>query len=45
MIKRCINPLSKAYKNYSVRMIFVCERWLKFENFLGNMGERRKELA
>jgi len=40
MIKRCTNEKCKAYKNYGGRGIRVCERWLKFENFLADMGER-----
>lgn len=40
MIYRCSNPGSPAYKYYGGRGIKVCKRWLKFENFLEDMGER-----
>lgn len=40
MIKRCQNPNYKRYKDYRGRGITVCDRWLKFENFLEDMGER-----
>lgn len=40
MKQRCINPLTPAYKNYGGRGISICERWLLFENFLTDMGER-----
>jgi len=39
MIERCRNPNNKAYPNYGGRGITVCKRWLKFENFLTDMGE------
>jgi ribosome-binding protein aMBF1 (putative translation factor) len=35
MIERC-----KPNKQYGKLGITVCERWLKFENFLADMGER-----
>ena len=38
--KRCLSPKCKAFKNYGGRGITICERWLKFENFLLDMGER-----
>lgn len=40
MLYRCRNPKATGYKNYGGRGIAVCERWLKFENFLADMGER-----
>jgi hypothetical protein len=39
MITRCINPNNERYKDYGGRGITVCDRWLKFENFLEDMGE------
>lgn len=40
MLQRCTNPDSNGYKNYGGRGIRVCKRWLKFENFLADMGPR-----
>jgi hypothetical protein len=40
MIQRCTNPNDKDYHYYSGRNIKVCREWLKFENFLQDMGER-----
>lgn len=40
MIGRCTNSRSRAYKHYGGRGITVCDRWLSFENFLADMGER-----
>jgi hypothetical protein len=37
---RCLNPNSLHYKHYGGRGITVCERWMKFENFLADMGDR-----
>jgi predicted SprT family Zn-dependent metalloprotease len=39
MIARCTNPNLKAYKYYGAKGITVFEEWLKFENFLRDMGE------
>lgn len=40
MIGRCRNKNGTAYHHYGGRGIVVCERWLKFENFLEDMGLR-----
>jgi hypothetical protein len=41
MIGRCTNEKDAHHKKYyQDRGITVCERWLSFENFLADMGER-----
>lgn len=40
MISRCTQPSNAGYEYYKRRGIEICERWLKFENFLSDMGER-----
>lgn len=40
MIQRCLNKNNPAYKNYGGRGIKICDRWLTFENFFEDMGER-----
>jgi hypothetical protein len=40
MIARCTNPRSDQYKWYGGRGVSVDERWLDFENFLEDMGQR-----
>lgn len=45
LCSRCNNPNHQKYKNYGGRGIRVCERWLKFENFYVDMGDKPKNLT
>ncbi len=45
MLARCNNPNNPKYARWGGRGITVCERWLKFENFLADMGERPSGLT
>lgn len=40
MTQRCLNKNNPNYTDYGGKGISICERWLKFENFLADMGER-----
>lgn len=40
MKQRCLRDSMPEYYNYGGRGITVCDRWLKFENFLEDMGSR-----
>jgi hypothetical protein len=40
MKDRTLNPKHHAYRSYGGRGITVCERWLTFENFYADMGDR-----
>ncbi|MCA9340178.1 MAG: AP2 domain-containing protein [Candidatus Saccharibacteria bacterium] len=40
MIQRCTNPDNPAYYRYGGRGIAVCSKWMRFEGFLDDMGER-----
>lgn len=42
MIGRCNNPRNARFKDYGGRGISVCSRWMKFENFISDMGARPK---
>lgn len=42
MKSRCFHKSTPLYKNYGGRGITVCDRWLDFNNFLLDMGERPK---
>lgn len=37
---RCCNPKAPNYSEYGGRGITICDRWMKFENFLADMGNR-----
>ena len=40
MKNRCLSKKNKEYKNYGGRGITVCKKWLKFEDFYNDMGEK-----
>ena len=40
MTQRCKNPNDPGFHNYGGRGISVCKRWLKFENFIADMGKK-----
>ena len=36
----CLNSNHERYVHYGGRGITICERWMRFANFLADMGER-----
>ena len=40
MVARCTNPNNQHYKYYGGKGLTVCDRWLDFQNFYLDMGER-----
>lgn len=40
MVRRCTKPNHHAFRLYGGRGITVCNRWLAFENFFADMGDR-----
>lgn len=45
MMNRCFNRKDPSFHHYGGRGITVCERWLDFENFRDDMGERQVGLT
>ncbi len=45
MKQRCLNPNREDYLRYGGRGITVCERWLDFEPFLADMGDKPEGLS
>jgi hypothetical protein len=45
MKRRCLNPNDPAFARYGGRGITVCDRWLCFEHFRDDMGERPHGLS
>lgn len=43
MKQRCFNKNNPRYKDWGGRGIKVCDRWMKFENFLADMGEKPED--
>lgn len=37
MLARCYDPLSKCYASYGGAGVYVCDRWLIFENYLNDL--------
>lgn len=40
MKQRCLNPSSRGWSEYGAKGVKVCDRWLTYENFVSDMGER-----
>jgi hypothetical protein len=45
MKTRCLNNNAPDFDRYGGRGIKICKRWMKFENFLEDMGERPEGLT
>ena len=42
MRQRCLNPKHPSYKNYGGRGISICKRWMSFEAFYADLGDKLK---
>lgn len=45
MKARCMDPLNDKFPMYGGRGIRVCERWMDFENFASDMGDRPAKMT
>lgn len=45
MKARCLTHTDKDFKHYGARGVTLCKRWLKFENFLEDMGKKHGRLT
>lgn len=45
MIQRCYNPKTIGFEYWGGRGIRVCDKWLKFEGFYEDMGEKPPKLT
>lgn len=45
MKQRCLNTNNPKYLDYGGRGIKVCKKWLKFENFYADMGDREPKFS
>lgn len=45
MKERCANKNSASWKYYGARGITFCKRWIRFENFLADMGEKPRGMT
>lgn len=45
MRERCLTPTNGRYHQYGGRGIRICKRWMRFENFVADMGQPQKGLT
>lgn len=45
MLNRCRNSSVRSFKDYGALGVRVCDRWLSFENFISDMGERPEKMS
>lgn len=43
MKSRCLNKNNERYADYGGRGITICKRWLKYSNFLEDMGPKQNK--
>jgi hypothetical protein len=43
MKQRCLNPNATRYPSYGAVGVKVCDRWLSFQNFYSDMGDRPED--